>query len=231
MRAAKHTDYLFSGIVIIATYFGFSPVAANPINPNPPKIDHFTDAILGQPLLMHKNLTANPHAQCFDPPMHPLLFHDCVTLIRSRLGFPHNDDELLSFSRRSSANIHLPYLVRSNTGNCQIFVTIGDDRLNTITTTFRKIKAEAVSVAVECVVRGDHLGGFGWIGRQEGEEFGDGQLLISVVARERPRVVAAVERREIGDGNGDRVYAVEKEGYAMQTLYPYIDPNALARDT
>lgn len=38
------------------------------------------------------------------------------------------------------------------------------------------MRAEALRVAVECVIREPHLGGWGWVG--------GGELLVSVIGRE-----------------------------------------------
>ncbi|KAL9583930.1 MAG: hypothetical protein Q9212_002428 [Teloschistes hypoglaucus] len=190
--------YFFSISSIIATtnLLTFSLTTANPINPNVPKANSFTHGTLAQPAPAHKNLTTIQHAACWDPPDPPIFFYDCAALIRSRLGFPHDDDEPLTFSRRRSAAIQVPYYVRSDTKNCHIILSIEDDRPVTVTTTFRKIKAEALSVAVECVVGGEHLGGFGWVGRLNGDRVSKNQLLVNVVGIDLPRIPAAVERRD-----------------------------------
>ncbi|KAI4099559.1 MAG: hypothetical protein L6R37_005912 [Teloschistes peruensis] len=176
---------------------------ANPISPNVPKANSFTNAILTQPGLVHKNLTAIQHAACWDPPDPPVFFYDCAALIRTQLGFPHDEDEPLTFSRRRSAAVQVPYYVRSSTKNCHIILSIEDDRPVTVITTFKKIKQEALGVAVECVVGGEHLGGFGWVGRQNGDRLSENQLLVNVVGiDESTRTLAAGGRRDELEGVG-----------------------------
>lgn len=86
--------------------------------------------------------------------------------------------------------------MRSYTKNCHIILSIEDDRPVSVTTTFRKVKAEALSVAVECVVGGEHLGGFGWVGRLDGDRLSENQLLVNVVGIEVSRISAAVGSRD-----------------------------------
>lgn len=80
----------------------------------------------------------------------------------------------MTFSRHKGTQILIPYLAPSP--HCNIVLGIRGDKLITVTETWRNVRAEALRVAVECVIREPHLGGWGWVG--------GGELLVSVIGRE-----------------------------------------------
>ncbi len=77
----------------------------------------------------------------------------------------------MTFSRRAGTQILIPYLAPSP--HCNVVLGIRDDKLTTVTETWRNIRDEAVKVALACVIPEPHLGGWGWVG--------GGELLVSVL--------------------------------------------------
>ena len=77
----------------------------------------------------------------------------------------------MTFSRHTGTQILIPYLAPSP--HCNIVLGIRDDKLTTVTETWRNIRDEAVRVAMACVIPEPHLGGWGWVG--------GGELLVSVI--------------------------------------------------
>ena len=78
------------------------------------------------------------------------------------------------FSRRRDADILIPYLAPSP--HCNVVLGIRDDKMTSARETWRNVREMAMRVAVECVIPGPHLGGWGWVG--------NGELLVSVLGRE-----------------------------------------------
>ncbi|KAI4167085.1 MAG: hypothetical protein LQ343_007489 [Gyalolechia ehrenbergii] len=115
---------------------------------------------------------------CWTGSKAPVTYRDCLDVIRNQLGRPYDPDETLTFSLQRSATIIIPYAKVSKHGNCNIVLGIKGDRLAVVEKdTFRNVIGVALDVAVKCIIRPPHLGGFGWAG--EG-----GKLFVSIIGSE-----------------------------------------------
>ncbi len=144
---------------------------------------------------------------CFLEDENPsLVYFDCLNLIRNQLGFPHDPSLPMTFSRVPNAMILLPYAKISRTGNCAVVIGIRDDTLKAEIETFENVKKAALDVAVNCVIKKPHHGGWKWAGRH-------GNLFVSVRSHDVDRERAVSKRgrgaeEEVGgdDGDGLAVY-------------------------
>ncbi|KAI4184940.1 MAG: hypothetical protein LQ346_006012 [Caloplaca aetnensis] len=144
---------------------------------------------------------------CFTQDGNPsLVYFDCLNLIRNQLGFPHDPALPMTFGRHHHAMILIPYAKVSRTGNCAVVIGIRDDMLKVEIETFENVKKAALDVAVDCVIKEPHKGGWKWVGR-------DGNLFVSVRSNEVDRERAVLrkgqgaEEEEGGeDGDGLAVY-------------------------
>ena len=102
------------------------------------------------------------------PIFRPLVFKDCLDLIRHEIGHGRDLDLPLKFSRFPSLHpdIQLPvYWIGKGANKCTITIDVTKDGKEYDRTTFNDIKATATKVAKDCVIPGPHLGGMmklGW---------------------------------------------------------------------
>ncbi|KAL8735926.1 MAG: hypothetical protein Q9166_000488 [cf. Caloplaca sp. 2 TL-2023] len=169
-------------LLLLLLLLSTPPTTSTPLNP------------LTHPSFLHPNLSTDD-PNCWHSPSPPLIFASCASLIRNTLGFPHDPDTPMSFSRRRGTTILIPYAKTSP--GCSIVLGIKNDRLTTVWETWREIKREAMEVAIKCVMRPPHFGGWGWVG--------GGELLVSVIGYERGRGLQALEARGEGQGGEDGV--------------------------
>ncbi|KAL8800166.1 MAG: hypothetical protein Q9182_005367 [Xanthomendoza sp. 2 TL-2023] len=108
-------------------------------------------------------------AQSDSPNFHPLVFKDCLTIIRNDLPRGHATDLPLTFSRSRSAkpDIKLPaHWMGRGSNECMVAIdAASSDDMGYDTTTLSDVERAAATVARDCVIGDPHLGGFlrvGW---------------------------------------------------------------------
>lgn len=99
-----------------------------------------------------------------DPQLIPTTYLPCKEALK---GIPLGDAGLkpVSFGRSETSGFQVPHSWRH--GNCAVEIDVTDASV-TETTTFAKLLIVAFEVAVECVIRGEHLGGRAVVGEDEG---------------------------------------------------------------
>ncbi|KAL9016810.1 MAG: hypothetical protein Q9185_005854 [Variospora sp. 1 TL-2023] len=115
--------------------------------------------------------------ECWHSPGVSLVYRDCVQLIRYQLGFPHDPTVPMTFSRKKEAMILIPYAKNSPRGNCNIVLGIRGDSLGTEVEKWENIKQAALEIAISCVIKEPHRGGYAWMGEHN-------NLLVSMVGRD-----------------------------------------------
>ncbi|KAI4286800.1 MAG: hypothetical protein L6R35_003945 [Caloplaca aegaea] len=115
--------------------------------------------------------------ECWRSPGVSLVYRDCVELIRYQLGFPHDPTVPMTFSRKKEAMILIPYAKISPRGNCNIVLGIRGNTLGTEVEKWENIKEVALEIAISCVIKEPHGGGYAWMGEQN-------NLLVSMVGRD-----------------------------------------------
>ncbi len=132
------------------------------------------------PSLLNASLATsspNPHTTaptsfvyCFtqQPPQGPQLLPTTYLPCKEALkGIPLGDAGLkpVSFGRSEESGFQVPH--KWTKGDCAVEIDVTGESV-TETTTFAKLLIVAFEVAVECVIRGEHLGGRALIGETEG---------------------------------------------------------------
>ncbi|KAL8971787.1 MAG: hypothetical protein Q9197_003097 [Variospora fuerteventurae] len=115
--------------------------------------------------------------ECWRSPGVSLVYRDCVELIRHQLGFPHDPTVPMTFSRKKEAMILIPYAKFSPRGNCNIVLGMRGDSLETEVEKWENIKQVALGIAISCVIKEPHRGGYAWMGAHN-------NLLVSMIGRD-----------------------------------------------
>ncbi|KAL8707102.1 MAG: hypothetical protein Q9225_007827 [Loekoesia sp. 1 TL-2023] len=109
--------------------------------------------------------------RCWKPRVspHTLVFRECNDVITKQIIQTPGFDPLnpLTFSRNPALrpDIRLPKAWEHETGDCIVVVDIPATRGGSEKTSLQDIRSAAQSIAVECVIKPDHLGGalrIGW---------------------------------------------------------------------
>ncbi|KAL8935065.1 MAG: hypothetical protein Q9216_005599 [Gyalolechia sp. 2 TL-2023] len=107
--------------------------------------------------------------QCWDQDdrFQPIVFRECVEIINNDIFEDYDPDEPLKFSfdPRFRPDIRLPKYWKRPGINCGVGVDLAPGLEGYDRTTLRDIKKAAQAVAVECVIKPPHTGGFvqlGW---------------------------------------------------------------------
>ncbi|KAL8916261.1 MAG: hypothetical protein Q9208_008616 [Pyrenodesmia sp. 3 TL-2023] len=120
---------------------------------------------------------------CFTGSSPPLVYFDCLKLIREQLGIGHPDTTPMTFSPDPRlAMVLIPYAKVSRTGNCNVVLGLRDQSLRSEFETWENVKNAALALARYCVIATPHMGGWMWVGQS-------GNLLVSVLGRETGRGV------------------------------------------
>ncbi|KAL8815604.1 MAG: hypothetical protein Q9223_005274 [Gallowayella weberi] len=114
----------------------------------------------------------NLYPDCWEhadnPNFRPLVFRDCLSIIRNDVTRGREANLPLTFSRSRSAkpDIKLPaYWMRRDNNKCMVAVDAANDEVSYDTTTLSDVERAAESVARDCVIGDPHLGGMlrvGW---------------------------------------------------------------------
>lgn len=102
------------------------------------------------------------------PVFQPLVFKDCLDIIRHEIGRGLDPEIPLKFSRLPSLrpDIKLPvYWIGTGTAKCTVSIDVTKNGEGYDRTTFNDIKVAALRLARDCVIPGPHLGGVmkvGW---------------------------------------------------------------------
>ncbi|KAL8761890.1 MAG: hypothetical protein Q9184_002021, partial [Pyrenodesmia sp. 2 TL-2023] len=104
---------------------------------------------------------------CFPGNNPPLVYFDCLKLIREQLGIGHPSTLPMTFgSDPRSSMVLIPYAKVSRTGNCNVVLGLRDGSLNPELETWENVRSAALAVARDCVIGTPHTGGWKWVGSQ-----------------------------------------------------------------
>ncbi|KAL8942510.1 MAG: hypothetical protein Q9216_001611 [Gyalolechia sp. 2 TL-2023] len=120
----------------------------------------------------HHLLHAN-HPQCWDDPTSfgPIVYKDCIELINQAVTTePHDADLPLKFSNNPSMHpdIRLPRYWKRTDAKCGLALDFAPQRGGYDRTTLNDVRRAASAVAVQCIIKPPHLGGYmelGWYNR------------------------------------------------------------------
>ena len=103
-------------------------------------------------------------------PFVPATFRDCIDIINSDIAEGYDVDEPLKFSHDPSfrPDIQLPKYWKRPGISCGVGIDLAPGLQGYDRTTLRDIKGAARAVAIACVIRPPHAGGFvqiGWHGK------------------------------------------------------------------
>ena len=110
------------------------------------------------------------HPQCWDNPLQfpPIVFKDCIEVINKEIIRGHDDPTIpLKFSKDLNLHpdIRLPKYWTRNGRKCGVGVDLAPRMQGYDRTTLDDIQRAARAVAVECIIKEPHLGGYmqlGW---------------------------------------------------------------------
>ncbi|KAL8785266.1 MAG: hypothetical protein Q9213_003470 [Squamulea squamosa] len=119
---------------------------------------------------------------CWDDPflLRPIVFRRCNDVINNEIrDFDPNIPLKFSYNPDSHPDILLPKYWRDEGGNCGVGIDLAEGEEGYDRTTLGDIKAAARAVAIECVIKMPHLGGFMRIGWHH-------KLGVMIVGKNRP---------------------------------------------
>lgn len=96
----------------------------------------------------------------------PVIFRECIDIISHDITEGHDPEEVLKFSSNASfePDIQLPKYWKRRGVNCGVGVDLAPGLEGYDRTTLRDIQEAARAVAVACVIRPPHAGGFAQLG-------------------------------------------------------------------
>ncbi|KAI4219525.1 MAG: hypothetical protein LQ349_008329, partial [Xanthoria aureola] len=114
----------------------------------------------------------NSHWECFDDPRKfaPVIFRDCIDVINHEVTRRYDPTVPLKFSQDPNLHpdIRLPHFWSRAEHKCGVGIDLASHVHEYDRTTLEDIQTVARAVAVECIIKGPHLGGFtttGWYQR------------------------------------------------------------------
>ncbi|KAL9056281.1 MAG: hypothetical protein Q9206_002821 [Seirophora lacunosa] len=112
---------------------------------------------------------SNPNPSCWDDvtQFQPVVFRECIEIINNDIYEDFDPDIPLKFSTDPTLDpdIRLPKFWKRVGANCGVGIDFKPTKRGYDRTTLRDVKAAAQAVAIECVIRPPHVGGFvqlGW---------------------------------------------------------------------
>lgn len=110
-----------------------------------------------------------PTPHCWNNPsrFRPLIFRDCLAIITSITADPiHSPDTPLKFSTDAthSPDIQLPKYWKLDGNSCRIGLDLAPRQRGYDRTTLRDIEDAATAIAIDCVIKAPHQGGYWQLG-------------------------------------------------------------------